>query len=57
MKARCHVQQLFALERTKYIHNVSSIRNEESSIELPESENQADGYFEFRFGYTTYTTE
>ena len=34
MKARCDVQQLFALGRTKYINNVSSVRNEESSIEL-----------------------
>ena len=57
MKARGHIQQLFALCRTKSINNVSSIRNGEISIELLGLENQTDGNLEVRFGYTTDTTE
>ena len=57
MKARGHIQQLFALCRTKSINNVSSIRNGEISIELLGLENQTDGNLEVRFSYTTDTTE
>ena len=45
MKVCNHLQELFALGSTKYINNVSSIRDQENSIKL--------GDLEVRFNYAT----